>query len=474
VVNVQGRKRLPVDGPAEALLDRQRRRYVPIPLRLVAALAMLVALGATLLLLPGMTTQPITFMDALFTSTSAAAVTGLTVLPTSTVFTRAGQWVILLLMQFGGLGFVVVAVLTLRLLGRHISLLDRLAVSNSLGLAGPGAIIRILLRTLGIMLVLEGTGAAVLWLNWHKTGAVPPGDAAFYALFHAVAAFCNAGFDLFSGLPQYPHGIPADAVTLLTLGVLVFSGGLGIPVYMELMQRFVSPRRGGRRRSFSLHTRLAFWTAVVLILLGWAGLLISEYRLGGVLTGLPLGDRILRAWFQSVSARTAGFASLSDFAMINEGSRLLLMCLMFVGSAPASMGGGITTGTLAVLTMAMWSFARGYDTVRAGRRTIPVAAVWRALVVLIISLGVVMVTTWLLLLNQNLGFSATLFEVISAFSTTGLSLGITGELDTIGRLIIIALMFWGRLGAVTIMLVLLNRGPRASLVKYPEEPVLVG
>jgi trk system potassium uptake protein TrkH len=147
---------------------------------------------------------------------------------------------------------------------------------------------------------------------------------------------------------------------------------------------------------------------------------------------------------------------------------------MFVGSAPASMGGGITTGTLAVLTMAMWSFARGYDTVRAGRRTIPVAAVWRALVVLIISLGVVMVTTWLLLLNQNLGFSATLFEVISAFSTTGLSLGITGELDTIGRLIIIALMFWGRLGAVTIMLVLLNRGPRASLVKYPEEPVLVG
>ena len=459
---------------AEEALGSQRKRYVPIPLRLLVALATLIAVGTVLLLLPGMTTQPITFMDALFTATSAAAVTGLSVLTTSTAFTRAGQWVLLLLMQFGGLGFVVIVVLTLRLLGRRISLLDRLAVSSSLGLASPGAVMRILARTVTVMLVIEGIGAFVLWRHWLNIGVVGADDAAFYALFHAVAAFCNAGFDLFSGLPQYPGGLPADPVTLLTLGALVISGGLGIPVYMDMLQRLPLRRSGRRLHRLSLHTRMALWSALVLVLVGWAGLLISEYRLGGVLSGHAPVDRLIRAWFQSVSARTAGFAGFSDFGSIDEGSRLLLLCLMFIGSAPASMGGGITTGTLSVLTMAMWSFTRGYDVVRAGQRTISMATVWRVVVVLIISLAIVITGTWLLLLVDGRELSATLFEVVSAFSTTGLSVGLTPELDTSGRLIIIALMFWGRLGAVTIMLVLLKKDARKALVKYPEETVLVG
>lgn len=183
---------------------------------------------------------------------------------------------------------------------------------------------------------------------------------------------------------------------------------------------------------------------------------------------------MLRAWFQSVAARTAGFPGFSDFANIDDASRLLLICLMFIGSAPASMGGGITTGTFSVLVVAMWSLARGYNTVRAGKRAISMATVWRAVVVLIISLGLVMISTWLLLLSQGLDFSPALFEVVSAFSTTGLSVGATGQLDTFGRLLIIALMFWGRLGAVTIMLVLLKRSVRESLVDYPSETVLVG
>lgn len=464
----------PLDKAAQEVLRTQRRRYVPIPLRLVAALALLIALGTALLLLPGMTTQPITFLDALFTATSAAAVTGLSVVTTSTTFTRLGQWVILLLMQVGGLGFLVIVVLTLRLLGRRVSLLDRLAVSSSLGLTGPGAIMRILIRTVAIMLALEAIGALVLWLHWSTAGIVPPGEAGFYALFHAVAAFCNAGFDLFSGQPQYPGGLPADATTLITLGLLVVCGGLGIPVYMELLQRWPVKRSGQRLYRFSLHTRLALWSALILIIVGWAGLLIHEYRVGGVLSGLPFQDRVLRAWFQSVSARTAGFSGFTDFTNVDDGSQLLLMCLIFIGSAPASMGGGITTGTLTVLTMAMWSLTRGYDTVRAGQRTIAMATVWRAVAVLIISLGVVLGTTWLLLLDPKLTVGPTLFEVVSAFSTTGLSLGATTQLGAGGRLVLIALMFWGRLGAVTIMLVLLRTEPRKTLVKYPEEAVLVG
>ena len=181
---------------------------MPVPVRLVAALAALIGLGTVLLLLPGMTTRPITFMDALFTATSAAAVTGLAVLSTSTDFTRLGQWVILLLMQVGGLGFLVTLVLTVRLLGRRVSLMDRLAVSSSLGLASTQAILQILSRTVIFMLAVEGAGALILWVHWRLSDIVPAGSAAFYALFHAVAAFCNAGFDLFYGLPQYPEGLP--------------------------------------------------------------------------------------------------------------------------------------------------------------------------------------------------------------------------------------------------------------------------
>ncbi len=458
----------------EEALSLERKRHLPVPLRLLAALAGLIAIGTGLLLLPWMTVRPISFMDALFTATSASAVTGLSVLTTSTAFTRLGQWVILFLMEFGGLGFMVTLVLTLRLLGRRISLIDRLAVSSSLGLASPRDILQILGRTVAFMLAVEGSGALILWAHWRLSDIVPAGDAAFYALFHSVAAFCNAGFDLFAGLPQYPTGIPTDPITLLTLGWLVIIGGLGIPVYMELLHRRTAPKDGARRRHLSLQTRLALWSALALVLIGWAGLLLGEFRQPGVLSDLRLDERLLRAWFQSAAARTAGFASLNDFASLHESSRLLLICLMFIGSAPASMGGGITTGSFSVLVVAMWSLARGYDRVRAGQRAISMATVWRALTVLFISLAVVLIATWLLLFTQNLPLSPVLFEVVSAFSTTGLSLGITGQLNTFGLLLLIALMFWGRLGAFTIVIVLLKRRGHESLARYPEELVLVG
>jgi trk system potassium uptake protein TrkH len=293
-------------------LDLHRKRRLPVPLRLLVALAGLIAIGTGLLLLPWMTTQPISFMDALFTATSASAVTGLSVLTTSTAFTRLGQWVLLFLMEAGGLGFMVKLVLTLRLLGRHISLVDRLAVSSSLGLASPKGILQVLGRTVAYMLAVEGVGALILWAHWRLSGIVPAGDAAFYALFHSVAAFCNAGFDLFAGLPQYPAGIPTDPITLLALGWLVIIGGLGIPVYMELLHRRTARKEGARLRRLSLQTRLALWSALALVLIGWVGLLLGEFRQGGVLAGLPLGERVLRAWFQSAATRTAGFAGLGD------------------------------------------------------------------------------------------------------------------------------------------------------------------
>ena len=397
---------LSVDRLIEKGLDPHRKRRVPVPIRLVAALAALIGLGTVLLLLPGMTTRPITFMDALFTATSAAAVTGLAVLSTSTDFTRLGQWVILLLMQVGGLGFLVTLVLTVRLLGRRVSLMDRLAVSSSLGLASTQAILQILSRTVIFMLAVEGAGALILWGNWRLRDIVPEESAGFYALFHAVAAFCNAGFDLFYGLPLYPEGLPADPVSLLTLGTLVIIGGLGIPVYIELLNRRSARRDRRRPARWSLQTRLAVWSAILLIAAGWAGLLIGEFRHPGVLAELPLGERLLRAWFQSVAARTAGFPGFVDSARSARPAGCCSSVLMFIGSAPASMGGGITTGSFSVLTLAMWSFARNHGTVRVGQRTISPATVWRALAVLVISLGVVVAVSWLLLLTQDVSFSA--------------------------------------------------------------------
>ena len=446
---------------------RQAPRRMPAALQLVLGLLVLIGIGTGLLLIPGAATRQLTFMDAVFTSTSASAVTGLSLFPVSTTLTLAGQIVLLVLAQIGGVSLIVAVSLVFYLIGRQMTLSDRLAVTSSLGLDKPRQIVQVMIRAVVLMVVIEGLGAFFLFLHWRLAGIVPPGQAGFYAIFHAIMSFCNAGFDLFSGLPQYPNGLPSDPLSLLIMGVLIFLGGLGIPVYMNIIFR-------RRRRGLSLHTRITLVISLALILAGWAGLLASEYRQEGVLSGMPLFERVSLALFQSVSARTAGFASLPGFGQMKFASILLLMVLMMIGTAPASTGGGITTGTFAVLWFSVMSYARGFDRVQIWKRTLPKSLVQRAMVVLMLSLTLVIVATWLLLFTNGFPLSQSLFEVVSAFSTTGLSLGITPYLNIYGRWIIILVMFCGRLGAVTVMVALLGREPRKKLVEYPEEPILIG
>lgn len=444
-----------------------RNRRIPIALRLVVGLLILVVAGTLALwLLPGVTVQKISFMDAFFTATSAVTVTGLTVLTTSTEFTRFGQFVLLILIQIGGVGYMFAAVIILRLLGRQISLLDRIALTTSLGLASPTDIVRLLGRIVVGIVAIEGVGALALFVHWQRSGVVDPTDTLFYAIFHSVTAFANAGFDLFAGLPQYPRGIPGDSLSLIIMGLLVIIGGLGLPVFLDMAF-------WRSRRRLSLHTRITLVVSVVLILLGWFGLLLSESG-EGVLQNAPVPTRLVHTWFQSVSTRTAGFPGLDDFNQVGDASRLLIMGLMFIGSAPASMGGGITTGTLAVLSMATWGYVNGRSTTRAGRRTISGGTVQRALAILIISLSVVLIAAWLLLLTHQTSMDVALFEVVSAFATCGLSLGLTPSLNAFGQLVIILMMFWGRLGALTIVVALLQRKSSEELVQYPEETVLIG
>jgi trk system potassium uptake protein TrkH len=435
--------------------------------RLVLGQAVMAAAGTALLSLPGMTTTPLTFMDTLFTATSAVTVTGLTVVTTSSTFTPLGQLVLLLLIQFGGLGYVVLVVGALRLLGRHVPLGERMALAAELGVGKTRSILSVLQRTILLMLAIEGAGAIALLMYWGIAGTAPAGRTLFYAIFHSVAAFCNAGFDLFYGLPGGPTGPPADIPTMLIMGVVVVLGGLGIPVYLDLLYR-------RRRQRFSLHTRVTVITSVVLIFGGMAALLLTEYWLGGALSSESWAYRTTLAWFQSVVTRTAGFPGLAGLVDLHPASLLTLIGLMFVGSGPASMGGGITTGTLAVLVLGAVSTITGARRVHLARRRIARATILRAATVLTVALLAVAVATWLLLLTGPFTLTEALFEVVSAFSTVGLSLGITPHLTTAGRWIIIAMMIWGRLGALTIVIALTQHSARTELIEYPETELLIG
>ena len=456
-----------------SLQSRLRRRAARLPVRvsvasrLVLGLAVMVAVGTGLLSLPGMTTTPLVFMESLFTAASAVTVTGLTVVTTSTTFTPLGQFVLLLLIQLGGLGYVVLVVAGLRLVGRHVPLEERMALASELGLGRTRSVLSILQRTVVAMLVVEGIGAAVLFLYWSSTGRVPEGRTFFYAIFHSVAAFCNAGFDLFYGLPGGPTGPPADIPTMLIIGVIAFLGGLGIPVYLDALYR-----RGAR--GWSVHSRVTLITSVILVFAGMGALLLTEYWLGGALSGESWAYRTTLAWFQSAMTRTAGFPGLAGFVDLQPASLLVLIALMFVGSGPASMGGGITTGTLAALLLGAAAAISGGRRGRVGGRSIPAVTLLRAAAVLTIALFAVGLGTWLLLLTDPVTFEQALFEIVSAFSTVGLSLGITPGLSTAGRLIIIAMMIWGRLGAMTIVVALAQRRARVGRVEYPEGELLVG
>ena len=440
-------------------------KRIPIALRIVFGLAVSIFVGTLILLLPIMTTgPPLNLMQAFFTATSALTVTGLSVISAGTDLTFVGQVTLLLMIQFGGVGYMFAAALTLRFLGRRLSLIDRLALSSSLGLNKPQEIVKILKRVFFGIILIEGSGVLLLYIHWSINGIVPADKVLFYAIFHAVSAFCNAGFDLFTAVS--PHGIPTDKITLLIFSTLIILGGLGIPVLSELLTR--------KRRRMSLHTRITLSLVVALTLFGWIAILLPEMN-GGTLNELPLGQKLSQALFQSISTRTAGFAGLPAFESMWPETSLVMIMLMFIGSAPASMGGGITTGTFAVLVLGLWGYARGYPTAQVGDRTISRETVRRAGAILTISIVLVMTATWILLTSHDITLNQALFEVVSAFATCGLSLGITGSLNTIGQLVIIVMMFWGRLGAITIVIAIAQRGAgHKQKLTYPEEPVLIG
>lgn len=445
-----------------------KRGSLPIPVRLVLGLAMLVATGTILLLVTEyLSDRPLTWNEALFTTVSALTVTGLSVIVPGRDLTFAGQVVLLILIQLGGTGFMTLAVVFFQLLGWQVRLENRIALRDALGLNNLGEILRLTKRALLVLLAIELIGALALYLHWRTFVPLPAEQVAWYALFHAVSAMCNAGFDLFGGLPQFPAGMLNDGVTMLIMSTLIFLGGIGIPVISNVM---LLPKY----KKLRFHVKIVLITSVFLILFGGLAIMLSESMPGGVLVNEPsLWRRFSMSMAQSISARTAGFAWLPNFQDISSSSRFMLMTLMVIGASPASMGGGIKTVTFAVLVLSLYSYVKSVPEVTVWRRTISKNNVQKAAAVLTAALFVILTATWLLALTQNTTLDKALFETISAFATCGLTLAFTTKMDVFGQILIMFVMFWGRLGALTVVsAVALPR--KRSPVQYAEDEVLIG
>lgn len=435
-------------------------------LGLIGGLGLLVLVGTLLLWLPISAAQgQLGLNEAFFTAVSAVATTGLSIITPGQDLSTFGQVVLMLLMQLGGVGFMVTAVTVFRLVGKRVTFAERLSLRDSLGLVSSGQILSLTSRILLAVVAIEAVGAFLLWLSWSPIYG--RGRAAYYAIFHSVSAFTNASFDLFSGSPTAAAGFPTDAFTLLTLAALIFLGGIGIPVISDLL-------RYRRRRRLSLHTRVTLITSITLIAVGTLLFFLMEYKLRGVFANESEPHLGLLALFHSVASRTSGFVVSANFSQLEPGNAFLLMVLMFIGASPASMGGGITTSTFAVLVLAMWNFARGRNEIVAGHRTIPLELLYKAAAIVTAAATVTAIVAWLLLYTQdNVTLVAALVESISAFATCGFSVGLTPRLNLFGQLLIAGLMFFGRVGTLTII-VALARPTVPAPVSYPEERILIG
>ena len=415
---------------------------------------------------PGHTMEP---LDGFFTAVSATCVTGLVVVDTATELSFAGQVMVLVLIQLGALGIMALSAMATLVIGGAVGGHTERALRDVAGLDG-GVAVRRVIRRIGVgTFILEGVGAVCL-LPVFLVDDAGFLDALFKAVFHAVSAFCNAGFALQSDSFESLQG---DPLAMHVVASLVVLGGLGFGVLMAVWDLLIHGERrrstAPPRRRLNLHVKLVLVTNVVLLLGAFLWWLVAEWD--GSLAAMSFGDRLNNAWFQSVALRTAGFNSV-DFGTLSHATIMTMLVWMFIGASPGSTGGGIKTTTVAVLFGAVVSVIRGRRDAEMFGRRFAHAAVYRAAAIVTISAAVVFFGTVALMLTQQASFERTLFEATSAFGTVGLSLGLTGELDSTGKLIVMMLMLVGRTGPLTMALLFRRRdtGP----IRFAEEEVMVG
>lgn len=431
---------------------------------LVVGFAVLVLLGTLLLTLPQATTDGLglSFLNALFTATSAVCVTGLVVVDSGTGLTLFGQSVILFLIQVGGIGFMTFATMFAILMGKKITFKERLLLQEALNQVSVEGVVRLAKSVFFISFMIELIGAVILSVRWSFDFGWS--KAIYFGFFHSISAFNNAGFDIMGNFSSLT-GYVGDPIINLTIMVLIICGGLGFIVLADI--------KSNRKKKFRLHTKIVLTVSGGLIVLGAVLIFVIEYSNPKTLGTLPLGTKVMAAFFQSVTARTAGFNTINLNDMY-ETSLLSMMVLMFIGASPGSTGGGIKTTTFVSIILSVLSTYRNESRIVLEGRTIPKDNIQKAWAITTTASLLIFFIVSILSLTERVDLMTVLFEVTSAFGTVGLSLGLTPALSVAGKAAIIITMFTGRVGPLTLAFVLAQKRKNQGQIKYPEERILIG
>lgn len=434
---------------------------------------MVAIIGALLLMLPISTTEgnAVDFVDALFTSTSAVCVTGLIVVNTGEAFTLFGQIVILLLIQIGGLGFMTMASLFFMAIGKRFSLKERLVIQESFNSDTLQGLIRLVRNAVIIALSVETVGAIVLSFAF-----VPDfgwGKGIFSGIFISVSAFCNAGFDPL-GMANSLEAYISDPLVNIPIMLLIVTGGLGFAVLMDILHL------RHRQHKLMLHTRLVLRITASLIVIGALLIMITEWSNPLTLDreGMSAPEKVMASFFQAITSRTAGFDTIFQGGLTPAG-KFVTTLLMFVGASPAGTGGGIKTTTFFMVVLAVWSIVHNRQDYNVCRRRIGNQIVRRAYAIFALALSLVVIGTLLVSVSETTGgdfleLDDVLYEVVSAFSTTGLSCGITAGLNDFSKLFLIFTMLVGRVGPLTVSMALSGDAASKNAIHYPEDRLMVG
>jgi len=422
-------------------------------------------IGSLLLLLPAATSQgeETSLLGAIFTSTSATCVTGLIVYDTGMHFTLFGQLIILALIQIGGLGIMTISSAFAIMLGQKLSLKRESIMQNVIGESNQLDMVSLVKNVVVVTITLELLGAVILYFTFlSKSYSV--NQALYHSIFHSISAFCNAGFCLYpNSLMRYLDNFSINFV----ITSLIILGGIGFPV-MKDIQRTIKNKF--RFKRLSLHSKIVLSATLILLLLGTMAFFISEYN--NEMKGFSFTNRLFVSYFQSVTTRTAGFNTM-DTANLSKGSSFVSGILMFIGASPGSTGGGIKTTALVVVFIAVVAMFRGHKDVNIFKRKVSENIIKKVMALVAASIAFLTLMTFLLLLFEPFTFEKIIFEAISAFGTVGLSMGITSRLSDAGQIIIVLLMYIGRVGPLTLMFAISQTKDR-SYFTFTEEKISIG
>lgn len=438
------------------------KRFYLTPVRLmVLSFMALILMGTMLLLLPVAIVgdKPIEFIDALFTATSAVCVTGLIVQDTATYFSVFGQVVIAILIQLGGLGIMTLYAALPVMFGRQLSLTQRSTFNELLNVESYHGLRTILVSMIKYTAIIEAFGAVILSVRFYFdfqdwTSAIS------YGVFHAISAFCNAGFSLFS---DSFNGYAGDWTINLAVMCLVICGGVGFIVLSEMAQK-----RSWKK--FSSHSKLTLFMTAILIFV--PGFFVFHFEFFNGFKGLDLDGKVLAAFFQTIQTRTSGFNSV-DTVALSQTTLYLFCILMFIGGGAGGTAGGVKVTTVGLMFLSLKAIVWKRGEIEAFKKRVPAPIVTKAIAIIVISFSVVTLSVLLLTLTEQAEFMEILFETISAFSTVGLSLGLTGKLSATGKFLVSVLMLVGRIGSLSLVF-LLGERTRRSPYRFPEGRFIVG